>query len=144
MKGLNTPFKNAIFFELVILFVVAGHLLLEQYEAQVSAALRPAFSVGAVYNSSEVTAAACEVCSAWIAASAHGTGWTDLRRVHHLLSTALESRLPSAASSGDRVSSQSRTNVEKKGLEHVRERRHRSLKKTLYLGHIQRLLTLED
>ena len=37
----------------------AGHLILEQYQAQVSAALRPQFSIE---TSAHVTAKACQVC----------------------------------------------------------------------------------
>lgn len=40
-----------------------GYLLLEQFQAQVSAALRPAFSGD---TPAHVTAAACDVCSTWI------------------------------------------------------------------------------
>ena len=58
-----------------------GHLLLEQFQAQVGAALRPAFSQE---TPSHVTAAACEVCSAWIG-SGVARDLNDLRRVHQLL-----------------------------------------------------------
>ncbi|XP_055609550.1 HEAT repeat-containing protein 5B isoform X4 [Uranotaenia lowii] len=58
-----------------------GHLLLEQFQAQVGAALRPAFSQD---TPSHVTAAACEVCSAWIG-SGVARDLNDLRRVHQLL-----------------------------------------------------------
>lgn len=58
-----------------------GHLLLEQFQAQVGAALRPAFSTD---TPSHVTAAACEVCSAWIG-SGVARDLNDLRRVHQLL-----------------------------------------------------------
>ncbi|XP_038116555.1 HEAT repeat-containing protein 5B isoform X3 [Culex quinquefasciatus] len=58
-----------------------GHLLLEQFQAQVGAALRPAFSAD---TPSHVTAAACEVCSAWIG-SGVARDLNDLRRVHQLL-----------------------------------------------------------
>ncbi|XP_023717362.1 HEAT repeat-containing protein 5B isoform X2 [Cryptotermes secundus] len=62
-----------------------GHLLLEQFQAQVGAALRPAFSPE---TPSHVTAAACQVCSAWIGSGvAHDLN--DLRRVHQLLVSSL-------------------------------------------------------
>nr|XP_036233304.1 HEAT repeat-containing protein 5B isoform X2 [Bactrocera oleae] len=63
-----------------------GHLLLEQFQAQVGAALRPAFSPD---TPSHVTAAACEVCSAWIG-SGVARDLNDLRRVHHLLVSSLD------------------------------------------------------
>lgn len=62
-----------------------GHLLLEQFQAQVGAALRPAFSPE---TSSHVTAAACEVCSSWIG-SGVARDLNDLRRVHQLLVSSL-------------------------------------------------------
>ncbi|XP_037925116.1 HEAT repeat-containing protein 5B isoform X5 [Hermetia illucens] len=62
-----------------------GHLLLEQFQAQVGAALRPAF---APETPSHVTAAACEVCSAWIG-SGVARDLNDLRRVHQLLVSSL-------------------------------------------------------
>lgn len=62
-----------------------GHFLLEQFQAQVGAALRPAFSPE---TSSLVTAAACKVCSTWIGSNvAHDLN--DLRRVHQLLVSSL-------------------------------------------------------
>ena len=63
-----------------------GHLLLEQFQAQVGAALRPAFSTE---TASHVTAAACEACSAWIG-SGVARDLNDLRRVHQLLVSSLE------------------------------------------------------
>lgn len=62
-----------------------GHLLLEQFQAQVGAALRPAFAPD---TSSHVTAAACEVCSAWIGSNV-ARDLNDLRRVHQLLVSSL-------------------------------------------------------
>lgn len=62
-----------------------GHLLLEQYQAQVGAALRPAFSTD---TASHVTAAACQVCSSWIG-SGVARDLNDLRRVHQLLVSSL-------------------------------------------------------
>ncbi|KAG6464568.1 hypothetical protein O3G_MSEX014606 [Manduca sexta] len=63
-----------------------GHLLLEQYQAQVGAAVRPAFGGE---TASHVTAAACDLCSAWIA-SGVARDLADLRRVHHLLVSSLD------------------------------------------------------
>ncbi|KAH9496165.1 HEAT repeat-containing protein 5B [Bulinus truncatus] len=62
-----------------------GHVILEQYQAQVGAALRPAFSPD---TPSDVTAAACEVCSKWIG-SGVARDLNDLRRVHQLLVSSL-------------------------------------------------------
>ncbi|KAL1474253.1 hypothetical protein MTO96_038124, partial [Rhipicephalus appendiculatus] len=61
-----------------------GHVILEQYQAQVGAALRPAFSPE---TPSHVTAMACQVCSAWIG-SGVARDLNDLRRVHQLLAWA--------------------------------------------------------
>nr|CAH7763089.1 unnamed protein product [Callosobruchus chinensis] len=63
----------------------AGHLLLEQFQAQVGAALRPAFSPD---TSPLVTAAACKVCSTWIG-SGVAKDLNDLKRVHQLLVSSL-------------------------------------------------------
>lgn len=62
-----------------------GHSILEQYQAQVSAALRPAFSVDTAPN---VTAAACHVCSTWMCCGV-AQDLSDLRRVQQLLLSAL-------------------------------------------------------
>ncbi|XP_019760374.2 HEAT repeat-containing protein 5B isoform X2 [Dendroctonus ponderosae] len=62
-----------------------GHLLLEQFQAQVSAALRPAFAAD---TAPHVTAAACEACSAWIGARVARDA-ADLRRVHQLMVSSL-------------------------------------------------------
>ncbi|XP_029140007.1 HEAT repeat-containing protein 5A, partial [Protobothrops mucrosquamatus] len=62
-----------------------GHVILEQYQANVGAALRPAFTPEAP---PDVTAKACQVCSAWIA-SGVVNDLNDLQRVHHLLVTSL-------------------------------------------------------
>lgn len=60
-------------------------MILEQYQAQVGAALRPAFGPE---TASHVTSAACDVCSAWIGSGvARDLG--DLRRVYQLLVTSL-------------------------------------------------------
>ncbi|XP_044520994.1 HEAT repeat-containing protein 5A [Gracilinanus agilis] len=62
-----------------------GHVILEQYQANVGAALRPAFTSDTPPN---VTAKACQVCSAWIA-SGVVSDLNDLRRVHQLLVSSL-------------------------------------------------------
>ncbi|XP_068195506.1 HEAT repeat-containing protein 5A isoform X2 [Antennarius striatus] len=62
-----------------------GHVILEQYQANVGAALRPAFAADAP---PDVTAKACQVCSAWIA-SGVVSDLRDLRRVHQLLASSL-------------------------------------------------------
>uniref|UniRef100_A0A914XTE3 HEAT repeat-containing protein 5B n=1 Tax=Plectus sambesii TaxID=2011161 RepID=A0A914XTE3_9BILA len=62
-----------------------GHVILEQFQAQVGAALRPAF---AAETPSHVTAAACQVCSTWIG-SGVARDLNDLRRVHQLLVSSL-------------------------------------------------------
>uniref|UniRef100_A0ABM5FAL1 HEAT repeat-containing protein 5A isoform X2 n=1 Tax=Pogona vitticeps TaxID=103695 RepID=A0ABM5FAL1_9SAUR len=62
-----------------------GHLILEQYQANVGAALRPAFTPE---TPPDVTAKACQVCSAWIA-SGVVSDLHDLQRVHQLLVTSL-------------------------------------------------------
>ncbi|CAG0883432.1 unnamed protein product [Darwinula stevensoni] len=62
-----------------------GHSILEQYQAQVGAALRPAF---AQETPSHVTSKACQVCSTWIG-SGVAKDLSDLKRVHHLLVSSL-------------------------------------------------------
>ncbi|AWP15910.1 HEAT repeat-containing protein 5A [Scophthalmus maximus] len=62
-----------------------GHVILEQYQANVGAALRPAFAADAA---PDVTAKACQVCSAWIS-SGVVSDLRDLRRVHQLLASSL-------------------------------------------------------
>ncbi|XP_017393098.1 HEAT repeat-containing protein 5A isoform X3 [Cebus imitator] len=62
-----------------------GHVILEQYQANVGAALRPAFTSE---TPPHVTAKACQVCSAWIA-SGVVSDLNDLRRVHQLLVSSL-------------------------------------------------------
>ena len=62
-----------------------GHVILEQYQAQVGAALRPAFTPE---TAPDVTAEACEVCSSWIG-SGVARDLNDLRRVHQLLVSSL-------------------------------------------------------
>ncbi|XP_045143585.1 HEAT repeat-containing protein 5A [Echinops telfairi] len=62
-----------------------GHVMLEQYQANVGAALRPAFTSE---TPPDVTAKACQVCSAWIT-SGVVSDLNDLRRVHQLLVSSL-------------------------------------------------------
>ncbi|XP_074249412.1 HEAT repeat-containing protein 5A isoform X7 [Saimiri boliviensis] len=62
-----------------------GHVILEQYQANVGAALRPAFTSE---TPPHVTAKACQVCSAWIG-SGVVSDINDLRRVHQLLVSSL-------------------------------------------------------
>ena len=62
-----------------------GHVILEQYQAQVSAALRPAFDAE---TASHVTATACTVCSTWLS-SGVARDLSDLKRVYQLLVTSL-------------------------------------------------------
>ncbi len=68
-------------------------MILEQYQAQVGAALRPAFSPD---TPSHVTAAACNVCSAWIG-SGVARALSDLRRVYQLLVSSLDKMRPKNA-----------------------------------------------
>ncbi|KAJ1551770.1 hypothetical protein HK096_000092 [Nowakowskiella sp. JEL0078] len=63
-----------------------GHALLEQYQAQMSAALTPAFSVE---SSPEVTAAACRVCAVYVSSGINKESST-LSRVLKLLSGLLD------------------------------------------------------
>uniref|UniRef100_A0A6A7FSQ7 HEAT repeat-containing protein 5A n=5 Tax=Hirondellea gigas TaxID=1518452 RepID=A0A6A7FSQ7_9CRUS len=72
-----------------------GHVILEQYQAQVGAALRPAFATD---TASHVTARACEVCSTWIG-SGVARDLNDLRRVHQLLVSSLD-KLHEASTKG--------------------------------------------
>ncbi|XP_047677260.1 HEAT repeat-containing protein 5A isoform X1 [Tachysurus fulvidraco] len=62
-----------------------GHVILEQYQANVEGALRPAFCADAP---PDVTAKACQVCSAWMA-SGVVSDFRDLRRVYQLLASSL-------------------------------------------------------
>ncbi|KAL3969204.1 growth factor receptor-bound protein 10 [Sarotherodon galilaeus] len=62
-----------------------AHVILEQYQANVGAALRPAFTSDAP---PDITAKACQVCSAWIV-SGVVSDLRDLRRVHQLLVSSL-------------------------------------------------------
>uniref|UniRef100_A0A7E4VHX8 HEAT repeat-containing protein 5B n=1 Tax=Panagrellus redivivus TaxID=6233 RepID=A0A7E4VHX8_PANRE len=62
-----------------------GDVILKQFQAQVGAALRPAFDPE---TPSHVTAAACQVCSTWIG-SGVARDLNDLRRVNQLLVSSL-------------------------------------------------------
>ncbi|KAL5112037.1 HEAT repeat-containing protein 5B [Taenia crassiceps] len=81
-----------------------GTYLLEQFQAQISAALSPAFitvanpaSVDSSLSPSsstaaplpDITAAACEVCACWLTSGVPREA-ADLRRVHDLLTASLE------------------------------------------------------
>ncbi|XP_071971491.1 HEAT repeat-containing protein 5A isoform X1 [Engystomops pustulosus] len=62
-----------------------GHLILEQYQANVLAAVRPAFNSD---TQPDVTASACQVCSAWLASGVVKDP-SDLHRVQQLLLSSL-------------------------------------------------------
>uniref|UniRef100_A0A8C5QNR6 HEAT repeat-containing protein 5A n=1 Tax=Leptobrachium leishanense TaxID=445787 RepID=A0A8C5QNR6_9ANUR len=62
-----------------------GHLILEQYQANVVAAVRPAFNAD---TPPDVTAKACQVCSAWLACDVVKDP-VDLHRVQQLLLSSL-------------------------------------------------------
>ncbi len=66
---------------------------MEQYQAQVGAALRPAFAPD---TPGHVTAAACDVCSAWLG-SGVARDPVDLRRVYQLLVSSLGKLRPKAS-----------------------------------------------
>ena len=86
-----------------------GHVILEQYQAQVGAALRPAFAAD---TPSHITAAACDVCSAWIGSGvARDLG--DLRRVYQLLVTSLTKLKPKLNSQRQVIFNESALTLEK-------------------------------
>lgn len=86
-----------------------GHVILEQYQAQVGAALRPAFAAD---TPSHITAAACDVCSAWIGSGvARDLG--DLRRVYQLLVTSLAKLKPKLNSQRHVIFNESAMTLEK-------------------------------
>ncbi|XP_039260448.2 HEAT repeat-containing protein 5B-like [Styela clava] len=87
-----------------------GAVILEQFQANVGAALRPAFTQSAD-SSHEVTARACEVCSAWLA-SGVVSDLNDLKRVHSLLVSSLDSMTKPSNSSGQ-LYSESASTMEK-------------------------------
>lgn len=63
-----------------------GHLILEQFQAQVGTALRPAFAENVP---PDVTAMACEVCSSWIGCGI-SRDINDIKRMQQLLIHSLE------------------------------------------------------
>ena len=85
LEGLKTLNLIIIKFANVAEPEFQDHVILEQYQAQVGAALRPAFSVD---TPSHVTAMACQVCSTWIG-SGVARDLNDLKRVHQLLVSSL-------------------------------------------------------
>uniref|UniRef100_A0A3B4AH64 HEAT repeat containing 5A n=1 Tax=Periophthalmus magnuspinnatus TaxID=409849 RepID=A0A3B4AH64_9GOBI len=84
-----------------------GHFLLEQYQANVGAALRPAFAPDAP---PDVTAKACQVCSAWIC-SGVVSDLRDLRRVHQLLVSSL-SKIQTGQESNSQLYSEAAATME--------------------------------
>lgn len=85
-----------------------GHVILEQYQANVGAALRPAFSAD---TPSDITAKACQVCSAWIG-SGVVSDLNDLRRVHNLLVSSLD-KVQAGKGQSSQLYSESATTMEK-------------------------------
>ncbi|KAJ8412774.1 hypothetical protein AAFF_G00117250 [Aldrovandia affinis] len=85
-----------------------GHVILEQYQANVGAALRPAFSLD---TPSDITAKACQVCSTWIG-SGVVSDLNDLRRVHNLLVSSLD-KVQAGKGSSSQLYSESATTMEK-------------------------------
>ncbi|XP_028967537.1 HEAT repeat-containing protein 5B [Galendromus occidentalis] len=75
-----------------------GHMILEQFQAQVDAALRPAFSAGD--TPSEVIALACHVCSTWIC-SAVSDNLLAVQRVHTLLANSLHKVMAQPSAKGE-------------------------------------------
>ncbi|XP_072293438.1 HEAT repeat-containing protein 5B-like [Eucyclogobius newberryi] len=80
----------------------------EQYQANVGAALRPAFSPD---TPSDITAKACQVCSTWIG-SGVVSDLNDLRRVHTLLVSSLD-KVQAGKGSSSQLYSESATTMEK-------------------------------
>ncbi|XP_061766590.1 HEAT repeat-containing protein 5B-like isoform X1 [Nerophis ophidion] len=85
-----------------------GHVILEQYQANVGAALRPAFSPD---TPSDITAKASQVCSTWIG-SGVVSDLNDLRRVHNLLVSSLD-KAQAGKGSSSQLYSESATTMEK-------------------------------
>ncbi|XP_048340337.1 HEAT repeat-containing protein 5B isoform X2 [Sphaerodactylus townsendi] len=85
-----------------------GHVILEQYQANVGAALRPAFSQD---TPSDITAKACQVCSTWIG-SGVVSDLNDLRRVHNLLVSSLD-KVQTGKGSSRQLYRESATTMEK-------------------------------
>ncbi|EDL38467.1 mCG1040528, isoform CRA_b, partial [Mus musculus] len=85
-----------------------GHVILEQYQANVGAALRPAFSQD---TPSDIIAKACQVCSTWIG-SGVVSDLNDLRRVHNLLVSSLDT-VQAGKGSSSQLYRESATTMEK-------------------------------
>uniref|UniRef100_A0A9L0SKJ5 HEAT repeat-containing protein 5B n=1 Tax=Equus caballus TaxID=9796 RepID=A0A9L0SKJ5_HORSE len=85
-----------------------GHVILEQYQANVGAALRPAFSQD---TPSDIIAKACQVCSTWIG-SGVVSDLNDLRRVHNLLVSSLD-KVQAGKGSCSQLYRESATTMEK-------------------------------
>ncbi|XP_019061162.1 HEAT repeat-containing protein 5B isoform X2 [Fukomys damarensis] len=85
-----------------------GHVILEQYQANVGAALRPAFSQD---TPSDIIAKACQVCSTWIG-SGVVSDLNDLRRVHNLLVSSLD-KVQTGKGSSSQLYRESATTMEK-------------------------------
>uniref|UniRef100_A0A8C3RXH9 HEAT repeat-containing protein 5B n=1 Tax=Chelydra serpentina TaxID=8475 RepID=A0A8C3RXH9_CHESE len=85
-----------------------GHVILEQYQANVGAALRPAFSQD---TPSDITAKACQVCSTWIGSEVV-SDLNDLRRVHNLLVSSLD-KVQAGKGSSSQLYRESATTMEK-------------------------------
>ncbi|KAG8504802.1 HEAT repeat-containing protein 5B, partial [Galemys pyrenaicus] len=85
-----------------------GHVILEQYQANVGAALRPAFSQD---TPSDIIAKACQVCSTWIG-SGVVSDLNDLRRVHNLLVSSLD-KVQAGKGSTSQLYRESATTMEK-------------------------------
>lgn len=83
-----------------------GHSLLEQYQAQLGAALRPAFTPE---SSAAVIAAGCNVCAKYVTSGVM-TEPSDLNRMLRLLLTALDRALSTDPASTD--SKHERTSLE--------------------------------
>uniref|UniRef100_A0A8C3IKW0 HEAT repeat-containing protein 5B n=1 Tax=Chrysemys picta bellii TaxID=8478 RepID=A0A8C3IKW0_CHRPI len=86
-----------------------GHVILEQYQANVGAALRPAFSQD---TPSDITAKACQVCSTWIGSEVV-SDLNDLRRVHNLLVSSLDKVQAGKKGSSSQLYRESATTMEK-------------------------------
>ncbi len=91
----NLVHKDATFIVVNPCPSISGRSLLEQFQAQVAAALRPAFGTGNsdLVVSPELTGAACHTCAAWLASGVPRAP-DDLRRVHSLLRGALQASTP--------------------------------------------------
>jgi hypothetical protein len=85
-----------------------GHSLLEQYAAQVSSALRPAFTPE---TPPDITGEACKVVAVWISSSVQKNA-ADLTRVHELLASLLSAiEQPPHPAYNERASTMLRLNL---------------------------------